>query len=66
MEGMDLKFTPAIGRCLLPPFKHVWAYGWHFWDPAIASPNSLNGRFNPPPASHPPLLLQSAPLPPTR
>ena len=33
MEGMGVKFTPAIGTCLLMPFNHVWAYGWHFWDP---------------------------------
>ena len=35
MEGMDVKFTPGIGRRLLTPFKHVWAYGWHFWDPQV-------------------------------
>ena len=32
MEGMVVKFTPAIRRHLLMPFKHVWAYGWLFWD----------------------------------
>ena len=25
MGGMGLKFIPGI--------NHVWAYGWHFWDP---------------------------------
>ena len=53
MEGVNLKFTPATGRRLLMPFKHVWTYGWHFWGPYIASPNGPNGRCNPPPAFHP-------------
>ena len=44
---------PSDGETSLTPFKHVWTYGWHFWDLYIASPNSLNGRFNPPPASYP-------------
>ena len=45
---------PSDRETSITPFKHVWAYGWHFWDPYIASPNSPNGRFNPPAASHPP------------
>ena len=24
---------PSDGEMSLTPFKHVWAYGWHFWDP---------------------------------
>ena len=36
------------------PSKHVWAYGWHFLDSYIASPNSPNRGFNLPPAVHPP------------
>ena len=35
MEDMGVKFTPGIGRRLLMPFKHLWAYGWHFWDPQL-------------------------------
>ena len=32
MEG--LKFIPSIGihPKSIMPFKHAWAYGWHFWD----------------------------------
>ena len=38
----------------LTPFKHVWAYGWHFWDLYVASPNSPNEGFNPPLTINPP------------
>ena len=62
MEGMGVIFAPVIGRHLLTPFKHVWAYGWHFLGP-IASPNSPNRGFNPSPASHP--IPPPAPPPPT-
>ena len=24
---------PSDGETSLTPFKHVWAYVWHFWDP---------------------------------
>ena len=24
------------GETSLTRFKHVWAYGWHFWDPWLA------------------------------
>ena len=24
---------PSVGETSPTPFKHVWAYGWHFWDP---------------------------------
>ena len=26
------KFYPSDREVSLMPFKHVWAYGWHFWD----------------------------------
>ena len=25
------------------PFKHVWAYGWHFWDPWLAQTVPMEG-----------------------
>ena len=27
---------PSDGDTSLMPFKHVWVYGWHFWDPWLA------------------------------
>ena len=46
-EGMGLKLTPVVVRCLLGPDLCR----------LIASPNSPNKKFNPPPAAHhsPPL-----------
>ena len=39
----------------LRPSRHVWAYGWHFLDSQLYSPNSLNAGYNPPLAAHPSL-----------
>ena len=61
MEGMGLKFTPMIVGCLLGPLS--------MFGPMlaliglIASPNSPNKGFNPPPASHSP-PPPTPPLPP--
>ena len=27
------KIHPSDGETSLTPFKHFWAYSWHFWDP---------------------------------
>ena len=52
MEGMGVKFTPVMRRCLL---HHSSILGlWLALLGPIASPNSLNGGFKLPPASHPP------------
>ena len=52
MEDMGLKFTPGIGRRLL---CHSSMFG-HMGGTSglIARPESPNGWFNLPPASHPP------------
>ena len=51
MEGMGLKFTPVIVRHhLSPPSMFGPMANTEF----IASPNSPNGGFNPPPAAHSP------------
>ena len=47
MEGMGVKFTPGIGRHLLTPFKHVWAYGWYFWDPWLVQTVLMEGLVSP-------------------
>ena len=49
MEGMGVKFTPGIGRHLhlLTPFKHVWAYRWHFWDPKLVQMVLMEGLVSP-------------------
>ena len=53
MEGMDLKFAPVIGKRLLyTPFKCTCLGLWLTFLGTIASPNSPNGGFNPPPATH--------------
>ena len=55
MEGMHgCEIHSSDREKSITPFEHIWAYGWHFWDSYIASPNSPNGWFNLPPASHPP------------
>ena len=54
MEGMGIKFTPVVVRCLLGPlsmFGPMALFGF------IASPNSPNRGFNLPPVAHPPPLL---------
>ena len=61
MGGMGLIFTPALVRHLLRPSSLVWAYDQYFLDSYVATPNSPNGRVNPPPASH----LPPPPNPPT-
>ena len=49
MEGMRLKVTPVIGRCLL---HHPSVFGPMAGTCGlIASPNSPDEGFNPPPAS---------------
>ena len=63
MEGMGLELTPVVTRHLLCPLS--------MFGPMlallglIASPNSPNGGFNPPPAAHP-LPPPTLPLPPTK
>ena len=60
MEDMSLKFNPVIGRRLL---QHSTMFGLCLaLLGGIASPNSPNGGFNLPPASHPPLPLLPPPL----
>ena len=48
------------------PFKHVWAYGSHFWESYIASPNSPNGgsnlRLPPPTPPAPPSYTHPLPI----
>ena len=62
MEDMGLKFTPVIWRCLLRHSSMFRPMAGTIG--LIASPNSPNGGFNPPPASHPPLPFPlTAPLP---
>ena len=34
MHGSEIH--PSDGEMSLTPFKHIWAYGWHFWDPQLA------------------------------
>ena len=55
MGGMGLIFTPVLVRRLLRPSSLVWAYDYIALFGLIATPNSPIGRYNPPPASHPPL-----------
>ena len=50
MEVMGLKLTPVVVRHLLA--FHVHLDLWLALLGLIASPNSSNGRFNPPPAPH--------------
>ena len=49
MEGMCLKFTPVLARCLLGR-RHIWAYGCTLFG-LIASPNSPNRGYNPLPTA---------------
>ena len=60
MKGLNI--TPVIGRCLLTPFKHVWACGWHFWDLLLVQTIIMKGlpRLWLPihPYNVPPVLLQ--------
>ena len=56
MEGMGVKFTTTIGRCVLTPFKHVWAYGWHFWNPQLVQ-TVLTPPTTLPPTTHPPPIM---------
>ena len=61
MEGMGLKLTPVIARCLL---GHLNMFGlWLALLAFTASPNSPNRGFNLPPAIHPPLHLSPTHLP---
>ena len=32
-ERHGSEIYPIDGETSITPFKHVWAYGWHFWDP---------------------------------
>ena len=34
---------PSNGEMSFMPFKHVWAYGWHFWDPQLAQTVPIKG-----------------------
>ena len=62
MEGMGLKITQVIGRRLLTPFKHVWAYGWHLCNSWLVQTILMNGlpHFQLPthPYNVPPVILQ--------
>ena len=54
-EGMGLKFIPVIVRHLLGPLRMFGPLAGTSWTHMyVASPNSSNGGFNPPPAAHPP------------
>ena len=56
MGGMGLEFTLVLVRRLLRPSSLVWAYDYiALLVGFIATPNSPIGRYNLPPASHPPL-----------
>ena len=60
--GMGLKITPVIWRCLLCHSSMFGPIASNLG--LIANPNSPNGGFNPPPASHPSPQPAST-LPPT-
>ena len=61
MEGVGLRFTQGIGRCLL---HHSSLFGpMAGSSETLASPNSPYGWFGLPPASHPP-PPPAPPLPP--
>ena len=51
MEGMGLKLTPVVMRCLSGPLSMFGL--WVALLRLIARPNSPNKGFNPPPAAHP-------------
>ena len=53
MEGMGLKFTAVVVRCLLGPLNEFGPI-WLAVLGSIASQNTPNKSFNPPPAAHPP------------
>ena len=54
MEGMGLKFTPVIVRCLLSPLSMFRSIAGIKLVVLIANPNNPNRGYNLPPASLPP------------
>ena len=69
MEGMGVKLTSVVVRCLLGPLGMFGTMGlWMALSGLIASPNTSNGGCNLPPAAlsppphTPPLSLLHTPL----
>ena len=65
MEGMGLKFTTVVAKCLIGPLTMLGV--WLALLVLIFGPKSPNQRFNPPPAAHaptPPTLIPSTCPPP--
>ena len=61
MEGMGVKFTPAIDR---ETSINVWAYSWHFWDTWLVQTVLIEGLAHlrlPTKPLHPPLPLLPTP-----
>ena len=53
MEGMGLKLTPVVVRCLLSLLSMFGPMAGTSWIHTVASTNSPNRGYNPPPTPHP-------------